>query len=282
MSLFNIKPRIIFKISFLFSFTYSKGLINYWPISINEGKFDVVSNDYSGKSNIYSGKSMLTNDRFGNMHSALCPNGFNLTLESGVYFPNESFTFSLWIKFKKFDSNAKIFDCYNLRNESSNDHIDSIQIWQSNVGIPFIKIQQINGESRITQANSGFQLNTWQFFTVSLNQTHLKMYLNETIISEDNEQFILVNGWRKYAYIGLNSDSIFDDIRIYSRALEIGEIVTLINTSNGMTMTGHQNIALTLKKRSVHFSQDSNSFRFLIDLISAAFFSILKRFFNFF
>jgi hypothetical protein len=147
------------------------------------------------------------------------------------------------------------------------------------VGIPFIKIQQINGESRITQANSGFQVNTWQFFTVSLNHTHLKMYLNETIISEDNEQFIPVNGWRKYAYIGLNSDSVFDEIRIYSRALEIGEISTLMNTSDEMA---HQNKALTLKKRSVHFSQDSNSFRVLIDLILAAFFSILNRFFNFF
>jgi hypothetical protein len=273
LSLFNIKPRIIFKISFLFRFTYSKGLINYWPI-----RFDVVSNEYSGKSNIYSGKSLLTNDRFGKVHSALCPNGFNLTLESGVHFPNESFTFSLWIKFKKFDSNAKIFDCFNLRNENSNDHIDSIQIWQSNEGLPLIKIQQLNGESRITQANTGFQLNTWHFFTVSLNQTHLKMYLNETIISEDNEQFILLNGWRKYAYIGLNSDSIFDDIRIYNRALEIGEIVILMNTSDEMA---HQNKTLTLKKRSVHFSQDSNSFRVLIDLILAAFFSILNRFFNF-
>ena len=265
----------------------TNGLINYWPI-INAKRIDsstgyvlekALSNDYSGNSNIHPIQTMLTNDRFGKINSALCPNGFNLTISSGVYLSNESFTFSLWIKFKKFDSNAKIIDVFNLKNDSSKFLIDSIQIWQSEEGFPLIKIQQINGESRITKANSGFKLNSWQFFAVSLNNTYLTMYLNGSIISEDNEQFIPVNAWRKYAYIGLNSDSFFDEIRIYNRALGIGEIANLMNTGYGITP---QKTSLLLKKRSVLFSQKSNSYGYLIPLILAEFRSIFIKIIRFF
>jgi hypothetical protein len=268
--------------------------MNYWPI-INTKKIEsltgyvlekALSNDYSGNSNIYPIQTMFTNDRFGKVNSALSPNGFNLTIQSGVYFSNESFTFSLWIKFKKFDSNAKIIDVFNLKNDSSKLLIDSIQIWQSEEGIPLIKIQQINGESRITKANSGFKLNSWQFFAVSLNHTYLKMFLNGSIISEDNEQFIPVNAWRKYAYIGLNSDSVFDEIRIYNRALGIDEIANLMNT--GYEITPQNTVSFPkktshlLKKRSVIFSQSSNGYGYLIHLILIEFHSTFKKILRFF
>lgn len=240
----------------------SIGLINYWPI-LNEQKFDsltghvhenTLSNDFSGKSNIQSIQSMFTSDRFDNINSAICPNGFNLTLQPGVYFSNGSFTFSLWIKFKKFDSNAKIIHVFNLKNDSSNTHVDSVQIWQTNEGKPCMEIQQINEESHKTQANMGFELNVWQFFTVTLNETNLKIYLNGSLISEDNDQFRPINISRKYAYLGLNSDSSYDEIRIYNRPLTNEEISILMNTSDAINL---QYKDYFLKKRSVLLSQSA-------------------------
>ncbi len=174
--------------------------MNYWPI-FNEQKFDSftgfvneypLSNDYSGKSNIHSEKSMFTQDRFGNVNSALCPNGYNLTIPSGFYFSNESFTFSLWIKHQNFNSNAKIIKVFNIKNDSSNTLIDTVEISQSDTGIPFLKIQQANEESHITQADTSFELNVWEFFVVTLNGTNAKMYLNGKIISKDSDQFIIM------------------------------------------------------------------------------------------
>ena len=232
------------------------GLVNYWPI-FNEQKFDSftgfvneypLSNDYSGKSNIHSEKSMFTQDRFGNVNSALCPNGYNLTIPSGFYFSNESFTFSLWIKHQNFNSNAKIIKVFNIKNDSSNTLIDTVEISQSNTGIPFLKIQQANEESHITQADTSFELNVWQFFVVTLNGTNAKMYLNGKIISEDSDQFIPVNTYHKYAYIGLNSDSVYDEIMIYNRSLSFEEIIDLMNTSDGITPL---NTEIFLKKHSL-------------------------------
>ena len=98
------------------------------------------------------------------------------------------------------------------------------------------------------------------------------MYLNGTLVCEDDTQFTPENVYRKYAYLGLNSDSIFDEIRIYNRALNLDEILDLMNISQIATTLEKNSyetpkITSLLKKRSINDSKSVPSTKFIKKII---------------
>ena len=211
------------------------GLVNYWPIigaqspSNKYVKHLALATDLVGKSNIHFDNFFYDKDRHKQINSALRGNGTNLIMPAGVYFAGGDFTVSLWIKCSREDTNARILDVYNIKNDSSNTHADAVSIWHSDKHIPTLQIQSKDNKSHITQATKEFTIDAWELLTITLSGTHAKIYLNSTLVGEDLYQFVPVNAYRQYAYLAINSTSSYDDIRIYNRALNSTEIVHMLN-----------------------------------------------------
>ena len=98
---------------------YTKAqLINHWPMS--------NLSDIIGGADLFNGTNYeFTNDRFSNPGSSILFNNGYLTIPPNVYF-NGDFSITLWVKFKSFQKNAKIFNFGNFGDAGESDNIQLI------------------------------------------------------------------------------------------------------------------------------------------------------------
>ena len=202
------------------------GLQNYWPI-INENVNDTV-----GMANMYDGVNVsFTNDRFNNPNSAIdFKNGFYV-LPPGEYVCGD-FTFSVWAYFRpQFPNWNRFLDIGN------GEYLDNIVIaYSNNYGSGNIVFHTYSGQNflRGTISPDPFTVNTWDHYAFVLNGTIGNFYLNGKLVAS-SVQYVPDCINRTSNFIGksnffgdFNADAVFDEIRLYNRALDQDEISNLM------------------------------------------------------
>jgi hypothetical protein len=199
----------------------SQGLMAWYPFNGN-------TNDESGNNHkTYPIGTTLTTDRFGNSNKALSFNGtsdYLVTDTTSSFVLKDSATMSVWI------NPTKAGDVIRIKSKSAND---GFEIASSYVG-------QIDAWASIdlglTDTSNSIGLNKWYHIVAVLKSKSLELYVNNVLVKNPTSVNTFSMSSPAFLMIGkhpLNSFSFFggfiDDIRIYNRALSIGEIQSLYN-----------------------------------------------------
>ena len=190
--------------------------------------------DLIGGANLSNGSNYsFVTDRFCSSDSAIYFNKGYLQVPSGVYFSGD-FTVTAWINFNSYQSYSRIIDFGNGKN---NENI----IFSMNAAGSYL-LGEIYSGSSVRSLDSNFRINLsqWYFVTFVLNGRRGYIYLNGNQI-ESNQLSVPNNITRTSNYIGksnsgdTNADAIYDDIKIFKRALSSNEIMNeySISSNNG-------------------------------------------------
>ncbi len=205
--------------------TPKTGLVAYYPFAKN-------SLDQSGNGNHATvNGAVLDRDRFNTNENSYALNGTNSYISvSKVLIPQSapsSYTFSLWIRK---NSTGKAGTLFSDRGAASTSGSYKYRVrWLEDDKIGF---QMFNGTS-FTQLKTLTTLsaNTWYFVTIVFDaaKSEMSVYINETLEANNNNTFWSAAGNPTTFGVILNPteqffDGILDDIRIYNRALTVGEI----------------------------------------------------------
>lgn len=202
----------------------ANGLINFWPI-VNDTK-DIISG-----ANLYNGyKAKLTYDRFNNSDSALDLALGYYQIPAGFYF-NYNFTMTAWVYVRSLGVYSRIFDFGNGL------YSKNVLLCYMQSNIPRLALGNANtGSTGISVSYSPFNLKQWYYFAATYDGKYGKLYVNGSLVSS------AVGGkpdnvLRATNYVGrsnnwqagdTNADGLFDDLRIYNRALSAQEILDLM------------------------------------------------------
>ena len=208
----------------------TEGLVGYYPFNGN-------ADDESGHGNngVVHGAT-LVDDRFGNPNSAYSFDGISNYIEvlnSESLNPNSGISFGGWFKIEDIDQYSRSmiskteYSGYNISlNNGGYEGLISARIW-------------VNGSYLITAFETTLiQPNTWFCVYVTYDGMYEKLYLNGEIRDQKMRAGIITHTYYPL-FIGaeptsnphalLFLDGIIDDVRIYNRALNTGEIQTLYN-----------------------------------------------------
>ncbi|MBS1513669.1 MAG: T9SS type A sorting domain-containing protein [Bacteroidetes bacterium] len=213
----------------IYTSNINAGLLAYFPFNGN-------ANDASGNNNngtVYGCSSVP--DRFENPNSAYSFNGINnyivVPYNSNLYSPELSV--STWIQFNVLDGtreqiltvNNNGWAGYAFDIESTTNALE----WEDYTGSWY------NGV--INYPLSNFTQNTWYHFVIVRSLNSLKLYVNGSLVSSQNNltpynlpaSSILVIGSHSIDFLLAPFNGKIDDIRFYNRVLSQNEIFTLNN-----------------------------------------------------
>ena len=201
------------------------GLQNYWPI-INENVNDTV-----GMANMYGGVNVsFTNDRFNNSNSAIDLNDGYYSIPAGQYVCGD-FTFSIWAYFREQTTRWNRF--MDLDNADGQDSIIFAYSMDNNDRI--IGFHIFKGFDYLSTISPGpFTINTWDHYAFTLSGTTGSLYINGNRVACSTQHLPVCRN-RTSNFIGksnsnadLNANAIYDEIRLYNRALDVNEIQSLM------------------------------------------------------
>ena len=198
-------------------------------------------NDVIGNADMVQGaNTAFTADRFGNPNSALNLNGGYTQVPAGFYFNTPQFTISAWINPSSLGFLARLLD---FGNGPLPDNI-ILTLTDSPPQTPFLYL--IYGRNLIGRVESNVTLENkvWQFFVVTVNTTHINMYINGTLVGSSVFRNTLQPVIRKLNYIGKSnwdtdgySYSYIDELRFYNISLSQSQIIELKAFSGTSTTT---------------------------------------------
>jgi hypothetical protein len=248
MYLFNLKKGLIALLIFpLFcnAQLVTNGLIAYYPFNGNAN--DASSNGNNGI--VYD--AILTSDRFGNTSSAYSFDGIDDYIEivDNASLNPANVSIVAWVKADyapsgtpdivrkgSFDSDANHEYLLRLTNNSNPD----FKIRNNGLCSPYSSWQSNTSSANIT-------LNQWQFLVGTFDGTVLNLYINGTLnqtvtITTGNINngctsgpLKIGNAWATYPNW---FKGVIDDVRIYNRALNACEVLTLYNESGSNNDNG--------------------------------------------
>jgi len=195
--------------------------------------------DSVGSAHLINGvNNSLVNDRFGIPNSALSiVNGY-MKIPPGVYFSG-SFSIISWVYYRSF-SNPMILECANLPNLVQQIPNDSI-IFNLNNGKLYIEVTVGGNYIGTGLGSQVIQLNTWYHVAVTynLNQgNQINMFVNGVVVGTSTSKGPPQNIVRNHNWIGRSNwndvpaNAIYDEIRIYSGALNSSQILNDFQVSS--------------------------------------------------
>ena len=183
-----------------------------------------------GTAHLYNGvNAYLTQDRFGYANSALKLNSGYYCVPSGVYF-NGPFTTSVWVNAKSNGFSSRVFDF------GKGQAIDNIIFGLFSGGGLNSYFSIFSGSSSLNAlgCSSSLVLNEWVHLAVTFNGSIASFYYNG-ILAGSLLQLQPRSLVRNMNYIGKSNwagdglaDAIYDELRIYNRALTQNEIKSLM------------------------------------------------------
>ena len=154
----------------------------------------------------------------------------------GVYF-NGTFTFTAWVNLRSYRSFGRLFDFSN-GNVANEVTVSLTDPYHNNL---FFAVYDANTWMEIYMMQnavvSTFSLNynTWFYLTAVCDGTQILLYHNGVLIARKIGTTTVSGVQRAYNYIGKamypagdDVDGVFDEIRIYNRALKQSEIQFLM------------------------------------------------------
>lgn len=200
-------------------------LLHYWS-------FDDNLNDQAGTANVVKGENYkFVNDRLDNPNSAVYLNKGYLVLPDNLQMPNE-FTITAWVNYKSKMTYQRIID---FGNGDSNDNIVFyMQGSSTKVGATIYTGRGIGFEAI---RPSELELNKWYHLAFVISNKVGIIYVNgkaeasATVAASHNNLSRNKNyiGKSNWSWDGL-ADAIYDDIKIYNRALCGSEIENEYNS----------------------------------------------------
>ena len=200
-------------------------LTNYWPMS---NEIDIL-----GGANLYGGLNYsFVPDRFCSANSAIYFNQGYLQIPPGVYFTGD-FTVTAWIYLKSYQSYSTIFEFANLKS-------NAIGLYMFNLTSNIYGFTS-NGSSSRTDMSSNYLINLkeWYFIAMVLDGIQGFIYVNgkqmvqyKAYLSVPIQKNRTNNYFGKGNWYNLNSDAIFDEIKIYQVALTPIQIINEYNISS--------------------------------------------------
>lgn len=202
-------------------------MIDYWPIN------DQDLRDYvNGNKMVKCTYAVFTKDRFNRSNSALYLNNGYCQVSPGVYFNGSDFTVTAWIKPIQSGIWSRLID---FGNGPNTDNVFVAYI-RGQLLTPFVSIYQSSAVTSSCSSSNKLNVNEWSHVSFVLNSTHLSIYINGTLENAALAQSRPRNVNRTLSFIGksnwpsdTNSNAVFDDIKIYNRALSQDEIKTDMN-----------------------------------------------------
>jgi hypothetical protein len=178
---------------------------------------------------VSSGVCSFVPDRFNNPNSALYLNNAYLTLPSGTYFNGGPFSFMGWIYL--FDI-VHVINFFSFGNGNYNNNI----YLQSNNGVPYGYIFNYNNFFAMLASTKNYQISAWTHTAFTFDGTNAMIYINGTLISSSVATYVPLNVNRPYCYFGVqsfgpmnpNGNMYIDDFRIYNRAVDASEMLTIM------------------------------------------------------
>ena len=202
------------------------GLQNYWPI-INENVDDRV-----GVANMYGGVNVsFTNDRFNNSNSAIDFKSGYYKIPTGEYVCGD-FTFSIWAfipnqvtywnRFIDIGNGVNSDNIAIAYSRSNGNYKVNVNIYNTDIGTG-----QTISPNHIT-------FNTWDHYAFTLTSNVGRLYINGNLVAS-SIQYLPRCLNRTSNYIGksnwspdYNANAIYDEIRLYNRALDLVEIQNIM------------------------------------------------------
>jgi hypothetical protein len=190
--------------------------------------------DQIGASHMVQGeKTTFVVDRFGCPNSALALNQGWTQVPSDIYFNTPQITISAWILPQQLGTWSRLID---FGNGGQKDNI--------NVPIAYFLLPKPSfyifstTPTLMTISSQNLTLGQWQLLTVTHDGTFSRIYINGTQVASLNQVYTLPTVNRTNCYIGKSynaasgdgiSNSYFDDLRFYNKALTQAEILQLMN-----------------------------------------------------
>ena len=197
------------------------GLVAYYP-------FDGNTNDMSGNNHhgTINGDPQLTTDRLGNSNSAYDFDGDGDFITAGDWFTYNDFSISLWVK-------------QDAINETYVDIIDNNHTGSQNWAVQYSGLSdkyffftQPNGVTSFTLPND-----IWKHLVFVKDGTSIKTYMNGVLqdegITTSSINYVAQSlNIARWAGGGRCFDGIIDDVRIYDRGINVGEVNKLYYGDN--------------------------------------------------
>lgn len=200
-------------------------MVSYWSFSNNV-------KDSIGTADLFNGSNAnFYFDRLNNPNSSLdLKNGF-FQIPSGSFF-TEAFTFSAWVLVRSTKNFSRVIEL----SAGPDNAMVSLILSDGDDNKPFVQIINDNDKNRwISYGVEKLKLNEWTHLVGSFDGTFLNMYINTELVSRIVALKPKKVDTRTKNYIGGSvrpgegeyADALFDDIRIYNRALNEAEIQNL-------------------------------------------------------
>ncbi len=225
-----------------------KGLIAYYPFNGNAN--DLTQNHNNGV--VYG--ATLSKDRFNKINSAygFSSSGFTRgALSNEIYIPYNSvlnvpiITISFWVKPTAFNwfgcsgpCQANIINRFQYGYSNPNGQVFGVYLFSNALGVSqgvyggFTGPNGAGGVISASGVNSSF-LNSWHNISVSYDKSFIKVYIDGKLASSQPDNYGINILGNSGISIGISNqangywdpyDGIFDDLRIYNRALTQSEI----------------------------------------------------------
>jgi Concanavalin A-like lectin/glucanases superfamily/Ig-like domain CHU_C associated/Lectin C-type domain/Secretion system C-terminal sorting domain len=209
------------------------GLVAHYPMNGNAN--DISGNNYNGT--IFGATAAA--DRFGNPNSALSFDGVNdyIDLPDATYFNGSEFTISCWFYARSYNNWSRIID---FSNGAPSDNI-LLGLTNGTSGRQALVVNVGTANGPTVTVPSSPAINRWQHITATWSNGTAILYLNGVQVASGAVS-TPANVVRTINYIGRSpwvadayANAVYDDLRIYNRALTSGEVQQL---------TGEQPFAL--------------------------------------
>ena len=200
------------------------GLQNYWPIVSN-------TNDIVGGAHMYGPvNAALTNDRFNNPNSAIHLNVGYYRLPSGVYFSGD-FTVTVWAYIIGITRWFRVLETGINTSGTITDILCFYYTYDLTLNPGFIIWPSTNYLKSTTTLN----LNQWNNVAFTLKGSTASVYVNG-VLADQKIHTTPLNVIRNSNFVGGSNwpvdplpNVIYDELRIFNRALDASEIVEIMN-----------------------------------------------------
>jgi Concanavalin A-like lectin/glucanases superfamily len=215
---------------------------------VSDYSFNGNALDATGNNNgTFQNTPILTTDRFGISSKAYSFNGTNQYMSTSTIYTNPSdFSLSVWFKTNTI-SGGNLFGFGNTQTGQSSNY--DRQIYMNNAGQIYFGIYP--GSVVTVNSASSYNDNAWHLVTATLSSTAgMNLYIdglsvgsNTTVTAAQNYSgywkagFGNLTGWPSMPS-GNYFNGILDDILVYNRALNAGEISTLFTAPDGAGNSG--------------------------------------------
>ena len=193
----------------------SSGLIAHWKFDEDSGSAAADSSDEGNDGSLDNGTPVWEQGIYGNASSGA---EFGATTITG--FSTSAVTVSGWAKVT---SHADYSDMVNFQWGSGTGGYNLIS--DSTGDLTFGVMQ--GGSQRLAIASNVINLDEWMFWTGTYDGTDVDLYLNGTLLDTANYPGITLQTTGPFYFSDSNGDVVFDDIRIFNRALSETEVAAL-------------------------------------------------------